>query len=657
MALNGERALDVYRGAARAYQTEQGGWYPLGSIPLWIWLADPPPFFAKIAQLGLVVINFATFALLAMRLFRTISASILASVIVLAIWQLRIPHDPILGTSFVTPWAAEGILACYAAWMWYVASRRIVFIYIACAAVVACILCTPIGFGVGASFIIPFIVSKSLRVGAAAIFGVAFVTGAISVANGTHFGESTALGTFGASIFAQLIAPFPTTFRAFGHIPVAHVPSLWHGNGYVDDRFIRIPEISPVGWLRAIVLATLGYLAVQRAIATQRTAELRYHPLLIGLTLWLVPAIAIGPKSFWPIALPLGQAFNSVYFQCFGIAILTTRCLLAIARPTVLAIIPPIAGATILLLAYGNIRSDSYAIDQTVRAEYTRDVIQRASVAGFFKLLPTNSTIAVPHWGSLVTGSYSSTDVAKYMLYHYSKLRFNVIETDTAPDPPPNTWVLGTSHVPDSLVSLSHWSANSGSVKLTDESLHFSLLDVGAIGGSRDGIALTSTPLADGFSILARTTCADVSIGSPLEPPTPRIVWGPGFYRPGPVGYPPKASNGQTMLMGSAAYLQVAPAGCKPQSLQFSAIVQAPNAGTLSFGTQGRRQQVALSGAPQAISLDLPRTASRITIDFATDAKAADLNMVYFRYDRDRPLDTRLMISGASLTELETPRK
>jgi hypothetical protein len=109
------------------------------------------------------------------------------------------------------------------------------------------------------------------------------------------------------------------------------------------------------------------------------------------------------------------------------------------------------------------------------------------------------------------------------------------------------------------------------------------------------------------------------------------------------------------MLMGSSAQLQVVAPSCQPESLQFNAVVQAPNTGTLAFGMPGHLQHLVLSSAPQPILVELPAKAARIVIDFHTDAAAADLNNVYFRYDQDRPLDTRLMMSGASLTELETP--
>ena len=645
----------VYAETARHYGLQQPGWFPLGPLPLALWLTDPPQSIVKLLQFAMVVFTFATFAVLARTLFRSTQASVVAAVIALTVWQLRMPHDPVIGTSFVMPVLAEWVLLSFVSWLAYRATRKAIWLGISCATVAVMMLTDPLGCGFAVLLAALAALDRTLGRPRYAWLAVALFVATAIVAFDRPHASWPRNEWYGQEVLAQLIAPMPASFRAFGSLHIGGVAGFAHGPAYVDDRFINVPAVDAWSWM-TIFACTFAALTALATVSGDAERQRDRTALYVGLGFWLVPALLLGPPGVWKHGMPFGQSFDGVYLQYFGIAVMVTEGVLRIrgslGRAALLA--PSLVALAVFLLSYGNARANTVSILKTQRVASSIALIERAGAAGFFDVLPSGRTIAVASSDSFASGIHSSVSDAKYALYHYSKRRYHIIATDRLQRlPKVDAWALQTSQTSGIFITLAHISDDRERTIRSDRAYGFSAFqnvwDTLAIPAR--GVLLRTRRLRDGFTIGARRTCGPVSIDRVYAPDVPTFLWGDGFHRRGPVGYVTSGAVAVTeMFMEARASLTLLPTKCPPRSLRFTATIETAAPATLVTRYPKRMEKLFVtSSAPLVVRT--PASRSSVQIRFLTDAPIADWNPIYFRYDRDRPRDLRLRFSAASVAE------
>ena len=285
----------VYDDIARYSRSLQPGWFPLAPLPLMFWLVDWPLWFVKVPQFIMVSVSFGTFALIARRLFASRSEAVAAAVLALCAWQFRAPHDPVIGTSLVTPWLAELTLLSLAGWLSYRDTGSRLWLAVGGVALLVAMFTDPLSWGFGFLLIGLMVLSPTRRRVAWPVAAIVTTAMVVSCSRGGlpfHWKHG---GGYLSDVVAQLAAAIPTSYRAFGHLPIGQVPSLWHGIRFNDDRFVLIPPITTWGWF-AIAACTL---AVSFAVLSPRVAARasRREALLLGLGFWLIPALLLEPPG------------------------------------------------------------------------------------------------------------------------------------------------------------------------------------------------------------------------------------------------------------------------------------------------------------------------------------------------------------------------
>lgn len=647
-------AMTVYAEIATHYRALQPGCFPLGPLPLAIWLADPTEKVVKICQLALIALTFGTFAVLARRLFGSVSAAVLAAVTAFASWELRVPHDPVIGTSFVTTILAELVLLSCIAWLTYRSSRRPAWLIVSCTTSVLMMLTDPLGLGFALLLAILTIFQKDLSglrfVWIAAVVAVMLVTGVLAAPN-----LPWQRVAYGHDVVAQVIAPLPATYRQFGSLHIGGTAGFSHGSAYVDDRFINVPAADGWSWLQMFACTLAAFVSIS---TVGRTSETRppLTALWLGFGLWLIPAVLLGRPGIWHDGMALGQAFDGVYLQYFGIALLVTSGVVRLREGTgsFAIVLPSLVALAVFALCYGNVRANALAIIKTQRYASSIALIERAGAAGFFSFLPAGRTLAVSSSEPFASGIHFSPSDAKYAIYHFSKQRYHVVSIDSLRRTPAlDAWLLQTSRTSGIFVSLAHISGFAGAKVLADRGLGFSSLtsvrDAFAIPAR--GLFVKTSQLRDGFAMRARRTCGPVVSDLLYIGERPAFSWGAGFYHRGPFGYSYKTPGQETeMFMGSTATLILQPTRCEPTPLLFRADIGTAGPATLVVNFLKHTERLFItSNAPLVIRTPKSRFGVRITL--STDAPVAEWDPTYFRYDRDRPRGLRLRFSSASISE------
>ncbi len=655
-AFDGVRTSLVYAEVAQHFRTLIPGWFPLGPVPLAIWLADPAPQTVKAVQLVFILLTFAAFGIIARRLFESTCAAIFAAVATLTIWQLRYPHDPVVGTSFVTPWLAAWVMLGYAMWLSYCKSGRVVWLVCTYAAVIAAMLTGPLAWALSPLLVVLAMLDVKRRGPAYGLLAATIVAGGIGAWSGApHLPWDRS--SYASDVVSQLFAPLPTSYRAFGHLPISGVAGLWHGKISIDDRFTEIPTIHGWQWMWS-VLSAVAAVASLRKISLKMSGPTIAPALVFGLGFWLLPAVVLGPSNVWRSGMPPGQSFDIVFLQYFGVATLVTSALFRLRQGSgeLARLAPTLCALSAFLLCYGNTRAEAVTLQRTAQLAVSRDLLQRAGSAGFFDTLPPQLTLAVFPSEPFANGIHSEVSDAKYAIYHFSRRRFAVVSAARLfANGGKSVWILGTSNQSGIMLSLARYAGNRGPAILTDHTFGYSVFPTirAALETPQRGLRVRLTSLQDGFAIDARRTCGSVAVAAAFEASLPTISWGAGFYERGPYGYVPdeRTSTGQR-LVSRVASLTLEPSPCMPPlPLVFNASVTAAAPGSLTVSSARDRQRLAVSGVPLQLSFPVPRSRLPVRLSFVTDAPSADLDPNPFRYVRDRPRDLRLIFTAPYVSE------
>lgn len=664
-------AVQAYARTAATYNHAAGGWFPLRALPLVVWQVDSHFRAAKYLQFLVIVATLLVFGLLATRMFRGSSnAAVIAVAGCLACWQFRTPHDPVVGTSLFTTWEALlFFLACYT-YVRFVDAGRNVWLLAAVAILEAAMLAGAIAW----------VLAIALAVGAFwfRLRGAAWLGGAALLASMAIVGlDAPALpwahgGVYALNVLNQLLSPIPLTYRAFGHLAIGHVPNLYHGVRYIDDRFINIPPPSRLAWLAVLLTTGASFYAVIRLRKNEQAASAVF-PWAGGLALWIVPAVLLGPRVIWPHGLPVGQSFDGVYFQYFGIGLLLAAALQrwgtkSAAAPVTAAIV----SLAVFVSCYGNVRANGWVLARTAAADYNRSVIERAGSAGFFDKLAEGTTLAVSPTFTAPSIAYTDVSSLKYLFFHYSHRKFNVVSASrlSAADVG-RDWIVATHRSRDAglLLTASHLGALSASSPLTDRSYGFTPFSyvVDEAAAPRSGVRLVADNLKDGWVIFAERTCGDVPLTQAFAESRPVLEYGAGFYHSGPVGYAPPAVQTDAlgdvstdpnmypkMFMSSQGELYLHKTSCSDDFLNLQAVAVSASPAMLRIHAPGRVDKIRITptGAHFWLRFNLHKAHSPLAIRFNTNAPPAPkFDPIIFHYEHDRPRGIRIIFEPEGLWE------
>ena len=648
----------VFARIAHRLQLEHPGWFPLAPVPLSIWLLDPRVFTVKLWQLLTIVANFGLFAFICRRLTSSTPWAIVAVVFTLCAWQFRTVHDPVIGTSLVTPWLGLFVFSSFALWTAYRAIPRVTTLALCCAALALAMATSPLAWAFAIVLVVIAFRAGEKRA-AIALGSTAIPLVVATVLLSPPEPPWQHGGAFLANVAAQLFASLPTSFRATGALPIGHVPSLYHnGTHYIDDRFITIPAISFAGWLAVIACTCAAFFALRHA-TPGGSAKSSDAP-AIGAAFVVIPALMLGERHAWPHGLPWGFAFDSIYFAYFGFGLLAALAIRRIVqRSDARALAPSLAALLVFLLAYGNVRADNAAIERTQRADDMRGLIQRAAGTGIFRFVPEGSSIALSAKPSSIV-PHEGFDDAKYMLYHYTRRRYATVDESNIPARPRrDSWIVQTSRASGIFMTIAHVAGRKNEELVTDRAYGYTVFpDVWRNAPtSVRGIQRHVVPVRDGALIFARRTCGPVPVADALMPDFPTVVWTDGFYPSGPVGYttdnpePLRWGLGQSLtlypkvFMESHGTLTIYPSNCPPTAVNVEGVAVAARRSSLRILSSSDDKTLVVSAKPAQFWLRYAGGGNTpIHVRFTTDAPPADFDPIIFRYERDRPRDIRLVI-------------
>jgi hypothetical protein len=259
-----------------------------------------------------------------------------------------------------------------------------------------------------------------------------------------------------------------------------------------------------------------------------------------------------------------------------------------------------------------------------------------------------------------------------YALFHYTGKRFNVLSTEPAA-PGKNDWILQASRDTGFLVALLHVTPGDAAASRIDRALGYAVLPEvwNGAAGTRLGVVRDVDVRHDGAIVAARRLCGPVApnVEDAFGESRPTLLWGPGFYYGGPVGYDTaprvptywgvgrRISAYPKMYMGSHAMLTIVPSSCAPPAsidLQLQAFGNGPS--DLAIKSRGHILHLSVPPfVPTSFNLHYAVVSRKpIRVAFKTNAPLADLDPVYQHYERDRPRHIRMMIEPASVREQGT---
>jgi hypothetical protein len=668
-----------------------GVFSPLRSIPLAIWLLAGSVEAAKALQLSLILCNVVTYCLFARKLFRSNGGALLATALTLCVWQMRYPHDPTLGSSFLWPWSSEFILIALYAIMRFsrhggarwsiVASLASITAGLSNFALLPVVVLLPL-FSIAVS---PPPRRIPITIGLAA-------SALIVVFAELTYGES-ALATWGGiaylrTVAVQLLAALPTTYRALGN--VSHDFPL---DSFADTRFQDIPDVTTVGWLAILGTTTAAFAGYKLA-----STNLRYRSasaaVMAGIMLWVGPALAFRPTPYWHSGLPTGQGFGSVYVEQFGVGLILAWFMLAVGRWRIARRNSIDVGLSVVvfLIMFGNVRANAFAIQRLGQADYTRAMIDRSGADGFFAALPSGSTIVIPRNSNLYSPVYGRLDDAKYAMYHYTGRLYSMATQSAirpgggfcreAPDSScspaqANIYILSTAnaHLTDPQLSLARWSGSHDGIDFSDIGHGFAAFPTSDAASAVASLLVSAQPgvrynvspkiESSALAFTATRTCGPVPLSLLYAPATPSIAWGQGFYPATTFGELPIDAIGDPPYRGTEplfrwagprAELTVTRSTCPPTNMKVSfAVVTSQPA---MIHARWARSEATLRGGAHtltAFNIELSQDLrSPIQIVLTTDASAFVEERLRVRNEGEAPQDRRMLVVQPSVEDTLT---
>jgi hypothetical protein len=671
----------------------EGGFSPLRCIPLALWLLTGSVAATKALQFSMILCNVATFGLFARRLLRSDGGALLATALTLCAWQLRYPHDPTMGSSFLWPWTLELVLISLYAIVRFSDQGGTGW------SIVATLAAT--GAGLSNFAILPVVAlmpifsiavstqPRRLGITIALIFA-ALITGLLQL---KYINDSIAtLNGFNylRTVVIQMVAALPASYRAMGN--VAHDFPL---DSFSDTRFQDIPDVMAIGWL-AIVGTTLasfvGY--------TFATFSRQYRSALAivpgGLILWLGPSLAFGPTVYWHSGVPNGQSYGSIYIEQFGVGLLFAWVALAIGRWRVVQRSSVGIGLSVVvfLLVFGNVRVNAFAAERLGQADYTRAIVDRSGADRFFASIPVGSKIVIPNDSNLYSPVYGGIHDSIYAIYHYTGRLYSVadqasiqpggdlceaIGESVCASKQKNVYILRTAkaHLTDPQLSLARWTGSRDGIEYSDVGHGFAAfpsddaandgatLLVSAQPGVHFDVAPKIEPSALAFT--ASRTCGPVPVNALYSPAIPTIAWGPGFYPATTYGELPVDAIGNPPMRGTEplfrwagrnAELIVTRSTCPPTAMRMTFAVVTSEPANI-FARWPGAEQILRGGAhtPTAFNIELGQTLrSPIRIVLETDSQAFVEERLRIRNEGEAPQDRRMLVLQPTVgDELPSP--
>lgn len=646
MAFDHVTLLAAYHAITQSFSRQNPGFFPLGMMPLSLWLVLPLGAI-KLLQFALLIVTFSLYALIIKRLTSSNAVAVTATVATIAAWQFRQPFDPVIGTSLVLPWcAAVSFFACYA-WLTYCDSGHRGWLVTAFATVPLAMLTGIVPLCLMTVMVIIATSGRGAISKPASWFLLMVVVsiGAAILATGTLQEQSTISVLSLKNVIAQLVAAIPTTYRLFGHLPVGNVPSLYHGTRYIDDRFIKVAYISVGGWFAVVISAALVFFSRDTLPAKHWRRSLG-----VALALWLIPALSIQFTLEPGYRMPLGQGSEAVYFQYFGVGLLLAIVLAYFygRGGSMARLAAAVASLFVFIVCYGNVRANATVFAKVARMDIPRQTLQRAGQAGFFDYVPPGTQIAVD----------TPTELNEYAFFQYTGRRYKIVALKSLESAvATNVWQLSITPDRELPLALYHIASVRGGSVLTDSAKAFYVTDDPwkGIAGRMRGVRKNVISLKDGNVLEAVRDCGPVKTHDAFDESKPKIEYGSGFFHSGPYGYPvtepQNTLNYPKMFMGPTGKLTLTPSSCAPTAVNFEADVVSTAPGELIIHSQFGTDRVDVSPNVTSFYVRYVKLKRPITVSFQAKVPEGDLDHIDYRYEHDVPKHARLIFEPTRVWE------
>jgi len=460
---------DVFR------EADQTARSPLQVLVLAFWFLRPPEIVARIAQCVLLIVNVATFALLAVRLFGARGMGIVAAVCAFATLQIRLGNDAILGQTATSTLGCELILLALLAWQRF--CEKATWARFGAAMAAFAIALAGDASAVSLVAVIPVLFALETRWEPRNRFlgGIAFVAaGAIVLALNAILVPGAIVLPSLAATFGQLAAAIPLAYRTVHDIVSGGVSP---GGTPPDQRFLGVPGAGVAGFVLATGGMVAAYVALRWGAPSRRTSVVRAGA--IGAALWIVPALLAGHA-----ASTLLQPLPIVYVQSYGVALLLAAGLEVIFRLDRLGRAPGLAPIALLfvgLTLLGNAAEARVVAQRSAGIGAVRSAIERAGAAGLFGSIADGSRVLLDakSYPFLFTNDWRSSS---YLLYAYSGRSYVSAPVGSFRPLPGKreTWIMRYSENAEAglrQLALARFAAGSASAPRVDETTVFQRYD------------------------------------------------------------------------------------------------------------------------------------------------------------------------------------
>nr|QOL00456.1 hypothetical protein [uncultured organism] len=606
----------------------------------------------QIVAIGLNAITLV-FALQALGV--PIRAGMLAAALVPICAQLRSFYDPITGFLLEMPYGLELLLLSIVAFGVALRRRSVLAGALAALLWIASGFVYEIAFPIGIVFVamIAWCRPSATSLGAALRSFAPIAAGGALVAMLIAFFRAHSGVEGSAYAIRAGSSRYGATFadQAGGALPLNYV----HFDPYGQFASVRLwagwsPGAALVVLVSVALVLTLAAAIVRAGGARRRVPAVG---LLLGCSLWLLPALVIAASPRWQTELKPGLAYLPVYDEYFGVA-----TIVALVTATLLAALPSRAGyavAIVAALAAGTITEETYRANLVAIKVYAgawtagRYAIEDSLRDGLLASVPDGSTLLVDgsyfYLGAERNSPYTTGSQwhAQYLFYGYAGKRITIASQSDAltsalcarpPSGPmcaarPNTYVLNIAYADadHSTAQAAHLAAlllvpGAAPVALADED---SVIERGAAQPlpALPGRRLSERRVAPdvrAFDVIA--DAQPLPLGNMLAPGAAQAIFGSGFN--------PAESDGARVWhwMGAHGSISLVNAGGTAQRVRVRGRVSMFGSGratvTIGWNAALKTLPVDATGtvfsvdgmiAPHAVSvLNLATTAPRVPV-------------------------------------------
>lgn len=381
------------------------------------------PLTLKIAQVIAILINLATFVVLARRLSGSMRFALLAALFTLSAFQFRIFYEPFAEITIELQVFLEFLLLTAIATL-RDAERPSYWSLLAVAVLWACVLAD---YEIGFAFIVlfPYLAWSvgGLRVArrnALVITVVALVFIAIHAdirthvhyAAGSEYAIHPDVGAYLRTLWYQSSGAVPLNYIFYNE---HHMPA-W-------QELIRLP--SKLAWISALLGASLAAWLIHES--SDRPGRPAFVRVVLSALAFIVLSGALTSLSpRWQSELHAGEPYQPIYVEHFGVGLLLAALVVGIAsiigrRPT--AVFGALSAFAVFFVTF---HANAYALDvENLSWTYPHETFEHALRKGILARVPSGSSIILADFYPFFDSRVSMWD-ERYHLYGITRVHYSV---------------------------------------------------------------------------------------------------------------------------------------------------------------------------------------------------------------------------------------